>query len=223
MNKLIFLPVYIATIIIGLSSCSTNNSTSNQELSNPLTVKGMKLGLNYEKQVKIGEENGLCKSEFKNSKCHYNLTETIMAQPKLSYSLYNDEKVLDKVELTLYSPFNFPFVEDENGNVLAEYPSLTNEELEEVKSMYTSKYGSPKLEKWEHGGSASWEVNNEMVITLNYTTTQYAAGFMIHPQVRDAFVDNAFTTTVTYEYVDNIKSLLKEATTHDDEPLGDKI
>lgn len=38
-----------------------------------------------------------------------------------------------------------------------------------------------------------------MVITLNYTTSQYSTGFMIHPQVRDAFVDNAFTITVTYK------------------------
>jgi hypothetical protein len=89
--------------------------------------------------------------------------------------------------------------------------------------MYISKYGSAKVEKWEYGGSAIWEVNNEMVITLNYTTTQYAAGFMIHPQVRDAFVENAYTTTVTYEYIDNLKSLLKEDPNQNGKPLGDKI
>jgi hypothetical protein len=86
--------------------------------------------------------------------------------------------------------------------------------------MYISKYGSAKVEKWEYGGSAIWEVNNEMVITLNYTTTQYAAGFMIHPQVRDAFVENAYTTTVTYEYIDNLKSLLKEDPNQNGKPLA---
>lgn len=216
---------FYLSLLFLVSSCNgipaSNEET--QQLSNPTTIKGMKLGLEYNNQIEIGEQNGLCKSEFKNSKCHYNLTETIMAQPKLSYSLYNDERVLDKVELTLYSPYNFPLVSDENGNTIAEYPSLTNAEIQEVITMFKTKYGNPEEETWEYGGYAEWIVNDEMQITLTYTTTEYTYGFQIHPQVKDAFTEDAFSTKVVYEFTEKNKELLKEDPNIDGKPIGDNI
>jgi hypothetical protein len=211
--------------VVFQTSCSGNNSNSetDQELPNPLTIKGMKLGLDYNSQIKVGEQNGLCKSEYVNGRCHYNLTENIMSEPKLTYSLYNNKKVLDVVEITLFSPYNFPFVNDENGNVVAEYPSLTKAEVQEVKTMYTLKYGKPEEDTWEYGGSAEWTVSNEMNITLTYTTTEYTWGFQIHPQIREAFISDAFSTKVVYQYTENYKELLKEDPNIDGKPIGDNI
>jgi hypothetical protein len=206
-------------------SCSgeNSNSESDQELPNPLTIKGMKLGLDFKSQIKVGEQNGLCKSEFENGRCHYELSETIMAEPKLTYSLFNENKVLDFVEITLFSPFNFPTVSDENGNVVAEYPSLTKAEIQEVIDMYNKKYGKPNEETWEYGGSEEWIVNDEMQITLTYTTTEYAFGFQIHPQIKEAFITDAFSTKVVYEYTEKYKELLKEDPNINGEPIGDNI
>ena len=210
-------------------SCSgeNSNSESDQELPNPLTIKGMKLGLDYKSQIKVGEQNGLCKSEFENGRCHYELSETIMAEPKLTYSLLNDKKVLDVVEITLFSPYNFPTVTDENGDVVAEYPSLKKDEIQQVIYMYTMKYGKPNQETWkiggEDGGSAEWIINDEMQITLSYYTIEYAYGFQIHPQIKWAFIDDAFSTKVVYEYTEKYKKLLKEDPNINGEPIGDNI
>jgi hypothetical protein len=145
-----------------------------------------------------------------------------MAEPLLKYSLFNDEKVLASVEITMFSPFSFPTFVDENGNE-TEYPSLTLAEIQEVKSMYTVKYGKPNEDKWEYGGSAKWTINGEMQVTLTYTTTEYAYGFQIHPQIKWAFIDDAFRTKVIYEFSENYKKLLKEDPNINGEPIGDKI
>lgn len=216
---------FYLSLLFLVSSCNgilTSNEET-QQLSNPTTIKGMKLGLDYKSQIKVGEQNGLCKSEFVNDRCHYELTETIIAEPKLTYSLFNDIKVLDVVEITLFSPYNFPTVTDENGNDIAEYPSLKKAEIQEVIYMYTMKYGKPIKDTWEYGGSAEWIVNDEMQITLTYTTTEYAYGFQIHPQIKWAFIDDAFSTKVVYEFTEKNKELLKEDPNIDGKPIGDNI
>ena len=200
-------------------------SCSNQELTHPLTVKGMKLGLDYNSQIDLGSKNGACENDLPNAyntKCQYKILDNIYAHPELYYSLYNDKKVLGEVKLILNSPFNFPFVQDENNNIIAEYPSLTKSEIYEVIQLYKKKYGPGKNTLWEYGGVQEWDFE-DMHIELDYTKTTYAYGYQFHPQIRSAFQGDAYSVVVTYSYSDEMKKLLKNEKSFNGEPIGDKI
>ncbi len=207
-----------------LESCDQlqPNNDEASELSHPLTIKGMQLGLDYQEQIKVGERNGLCSSDFNYGKCNYKLTESVYVMPHLYYNLFQDEKVLGQVKLVLFSPYNFPVVKDQNRNVIADYPSLTKAEVNYVILMYLNKYGVSENEEWKDGGVAEWTVG-DMHIKLEYYTTLYANGYQINPQIKWAFEKDAYSTTVTYEYRDNVKHLLKDEATHESEPIGDNI
>ncbi|MCF8202925.1 MAG: hypothetical protein K9J18_07585 [Crocinitomicaceae bacterium] len=198
-------------------------SCTNQELTNPLTVKGMKLGLDYNSQIDLGSQNGACENDLPNSnKCQYKILDNIYASPELYYSLYKDKKVLAEVKLILNSPFNFPVVQDANKNIIAEYPSLMKSEIYEVIQLYKKKYGPGKKTLWEYGGVQEWDFE-DMHIELDYTKTTYAYGYQFHPQIRWAFQGDAYNVAVTYSYSEEMKKLLKNEKSHNGEPIGDKI
>ena len=207
----------IFLVLITITSCT------NQELTHPLTVKGMKLGLDYNSQIDLGSKNGACKNDLPNSnKCQYKILDNIYASPELYYSLYNEEKVLSEVKLILNSPFNFPAVQDANRNIIAEYPSLLKSEIYEVIQLYKKKYGQGKNTIWEYGGMQEWELE-DMHIELEYTKTTYAYGYQFHPQIRWAFQGDAYSVAVRYSYSEEMKKLLKNEKSHNGEPIGDKI
>lgn len=214
---------FLISLLVSCDQLQSNNDEAS-ELSHPLTIKGMQLGLDFDTQLKLGEKNGICKNDLPEEKvCQYKITESVYARPELHYSLYNGNRVLSGIKLILNSPFNFPVVINGIDNVKdAEYPSLKKIEITEIIELYNNKYGIGEQEEWENGGTVEWNVG-DMHITLEYVTTMYANAYQIHPQIKWAFLDDAYSTTVSYEYSDNMKHLLKDEATHESEPIGDNI
>jgi hypothetical protein len=217
MNKIFFKSIVAYILICALFSCE------NKELSHPETIKGMQLGLDYDSQCELGEQNGICENDLpEKSICQYSILGDIYARPSMYYSLFNGEQVLAEVKLTLNSPTNFPSVEDEEGNIIAEYPSLTKSEVNDVIEIYTKKYGKGEVSEWEYGATYDWIIG-DLFIRLQYSETTYAYGYQLHPQIKDFFQDNAYYVEIKYSYDDSMKKLLKNEKTYNDDPIGDKI
>ena len=209
----VYLNLILFTLLI--TSCQ-------EQLTFPSTIKGMQLGMDYDEQIKIAESNGICNNDLPNKRCQYKITETVYARPKLYYSLYNEKKVLGQVDLILDSPYNFPKVEDEYQNIIAEYPSITKSEVDEIIQMFNVKYGKGEVYEDEDGGTIDWKID-DLFIRLQYYTTMYGYAYQIHPQIRYAFEKDAFVTTITYQYTDEKKKLLKNDKSFNGEAIGDKI
>jgi hypothetical protein len=193
-----------------------------QELTHPLTVKGMQLGKDYDEQISIAEKNGICTNDLKDRRCQYKITETVYARPKIMYSLYEGKKVLGQVDLMLNSPYSFPTVTDQEGNLIAEYPSIRKSEVEEVITMYKIKYGKGDQNVDENSGVIIWTLD-DLIIRLEYYTTNYGYAYQIHPQIRWAFEKDAFITKITYQYAEEKRNLLKHEKTHNGEVIGNNI
>jgi hypothetical protein len=213
--KINFLLFSIISLVI---SCK-----SQDDLSNPLTVKGMKLGLNYDQQLEIGKQNGICKDNLSTNKCWYDVTESVYAEAVTESSYYNNEKVLSSVRLFLYSPLNFPMARHVNGYNVP-YPSIKKTELDEIVSIYKSKYGKAKKSNSDDdSGFWQWEVD-DLLIELNYVKTSYSyIGPQIPSQIFWAFEDDAFLTTVQYDYKFEKRSLLKETNSQGKAENNDRI
>ena len=104
MNKLI---LFITTMLI-LQSCD--------DLPNPETIKGMKLGLDYDEQIKIAESNEMCqdikpeniryeynhKKISSTDKCIYRIEDEFYAIARsLQFNVYNSKKILSSVEIMI--------------------------------------------------------------------------------------------------------------------------
>jgi len=213
-------------ILIILNSCGLGSDTNNldKELPNPETIKGMKLGLDFDSQIEVGNQNGICKNDLPNDHiCQYKISETVYARSGLYYSLFNGQKVLAEIKLILNSPFNFPKVINGMANGEdAEYPSLKKAEVDDIISMYKSKYGKGEKYEWEYGGTYDW-TQGDLYIRLEYSTTLYSYGYQIHPEIKEFFQNDAYTVEIVYCYVDEIKKMLKNEKSHNGEPIGDKI
>lgn len=213
----------VLIVLILIFTFNIISSCNNKELSNPETVKGMKLGLDLDLMSKIGEENGMCENDLPKSRvCQYKLIDDVYARPGLYYSLFNNKKVLGKVILILDSPTYFPKIESIGGDeVIAEYPSITKSQLDEIILMYKTKYGKGITDIRGEGGWIDW-ISGDLFIRLSFykATHQYIP---IHPQIKMFFQTDAYATEIKYEYMENMKSLLKNEITHNGEPIGDKI
>ena len=192
------------------------------QLTFPSTIKGMQLGMDYEDQIRIAENNGICNSDLPDKRCQYKITETVYARPKFYYSSFNDKKILGEVTLTLNSPFTFPTVTEEYNNIIAEYPSITKSEVDDIIAMYNLKYGSGEIYNDDDGGTIDWTIG-DLFIRLNYYTTLYSYGHQIHPQIKWAFEKDAYLTTITYRYSEEKRKLLKNDKSFNGEAIGDKI
>jgi hypothetical protein len=215
---------FYKSILIYLALTLILNSCNSPELSNPKTIYGMKLGLDFESQTKIAEKNGICKNDLPDNQiCQYKLTETVYARPELLYSLFNEKKVLSEIKLILNSPFEFLVVKNgfEDGSD-AEYPSLRMKEINEIISMFKIKYGNTEVTKTGDFGTCVW-TQGDLNIKLEYQPTLYAYGYNIHPQIKDSFREDAYYVQITYCYVDEMEKLLKNEKSHNGEPIGDKI
>ena len=209
----VYLFFFVPTLF--LSSCQ-------EQLTYPSTIKGMQLGMDYDEQIKVAENNGICNNDLPDKRCQYKITETVYARPKLYYSLLDDKKVLGQVDLILNSPYNFPTAEDEYQNIIAEYPSITKSEVDDIIKMYNIKYGQGEVYKDEDGGTIDWAIG-DLFIRLQYYTTLYSYGYQINPQIRWAFEKDAYVTTITYQYSEEKKKLLKNDKSFQGEAIGDKI
>ena len=193
-----------------------------EQLTYPSTIKGLQLGMDYDEQIRVAENNGICNNDLPDKRCQYKITETVYARPKFYYSLFNDKKVLGQVDLILNSPFNFPTVEDEYQNIIAEYPSITKSEVDDIITMYNLKYGKGEIYKDDDGGTIDWTIG-DLFIRLQYYTTMYSYAYQIHPQIKKAFENDAYVTTITYQYSEEKKKLLKNDKSFNGEAIGDKI
>jgi hypothetical protein len=199
-----------------------------EELSHPLIIKGVRLGLNYEEQIAIADKNNSCENKVstENQKCCYMLNEYIIVSPQFLYSFYEDKKVLGQVKLSLKSLAQFPTLTDENGNVIKEcdYQCLRMDELEDVISMYNKKYGKGTRDYFlnkKDGGKVIWQID-DLYIQLDFVDALYSYG-SIDPQVLSFYQENAYHTTILYRYNDEKIKLLKNDITHKGEVIGDKI
>lgn len=189
-----------------------------KELSHPLTVKGAKLGLDYDKQLKDFNGNKPCENDVSDKNtCRYKITEMITAEPSLLYSLYNNKKVLGQVELRLNSPGNFITF---GGYDL---PCLKMYEIKELISMYRVKYGHEKTndiatEGWKK--QVVWEID-DLKISFNIIRADFQYG--LKEEVYKSYFIDGYATTISYEYVDEMKKLLKNEKTHNGDVIGDKI
>ncbi len=223
-NYLLLIP--LTFIFFSCNEGLNNPLKINEELSHPLIVKGMRLGLDYEEQISIAEKNNVCENNAskENQKCCYMLNEYITVTPtKFLYSLYEDKKVLGQVILSLNSPGNFPKLY-ENGKLVEEcdYQCLKMHEVEDVISMYNKKYGKGSKYKFEGvGGSVTWQ-KDDLFIKLEFYDANYSYG-TIHPQLSRFYEENAYHTTILYRYNDEKIKLLKNDITHNGEVIGNKI
>ena len=196
-----------------------------EELSHPLIIKGIRLGLDYEEQIAIAEKNNVCDQEVskQNQKCCYLLNEYITVSTKYLYSLYDEKKVLGQVILSLNSPGNFPKLY-ENGKLLEEYDyqCLRMDEVEDVISMYNTKYGKGLRDNFEGvGGCVIWK-KEDLFIKLDFYDALYSYGSIV-PQLLSFYKKDAYHTTILYRYNDEKIKLLKNDKTYKGEVIGDKI
>jgi hypothetical protein len=200
--------IYLATITILFVKCTN-------ELPNPLTVKGMKLGLDYEEQKKIGELNEMCENvspeNFRyiyagdkkaSNECVYKIKENIYAVPFLIPSVSNTKKILSSVKLLFYSSKYAPNVAWFDGRVYDNYGYMTLSDVYDLNDMFVEKYGETKrsmfvIKQDELGfetGTKTWFLD-DLIIKMEY---QEIPGFI-----------QKYLCQVTYEYNNEIKSSLK--------------
>ena len=176
------------------------------ELTHPETIKGTRLGLNYDDQKAIAQKNRICEENIhRSSFCEYKVFEEVYARPQLLYSYYKGEKVLGEVEIVFNAPSSFVFLSDIDGNVI-DYPSLQKWHIIKLKALYSEKYG-PVLEQEEFSSSgyAIWQTE-DMVIRMDYQESLIA--YNIDYQVRYSYESDAYRTTITYKYNDEYNKLI---------------
>ena len=189
-----------------------------KELSHPLTVKGAKLGLDFDEQVAAVNNNKPCEKDVSDENiCRYKISEGITANPIFSYSLYNNKKVLGVVKLKLNSPGNFI----QFGGY--DLPCLKMYEIKELISMYRVKYGHEKTNDIATEGltmQVVWEID-DLKISFNMIRADFQYG--LKKEVYKSYFIDGYATTISYEYVDEMKKLLKNEKTYNGDVIGDKI
>jgi hypothetical protein len=177
MKNTLFLLLVISKLFF---SCESNN-----EITHPLTVKGMRLGLKLDDQTNIAIKKGICDNkigtfdlirfDFDNStngiipiqqnenNCQYWLNDDIIIKPKSFYGFLNGEKILSSVTLLFHSPTKYRFVSTiwaDEGELENGRPSVSWAQALEICSMYEKKYGKGK------GGNTKKWIKGDLCITL---------------------------------------------------------
>jgi hypothetical protein len=170
---------FIKLFFLGTLLLSCDNKKA---LTYPLTVKGMRLGLDGDEQVKIATKNNICENDFgtfdyilytyKNNEvipqeyednCQYRLNDHIFVKPISNYGYLDNKKVLSTVTLLFHSPKNYRFVTsifNDDGKLEFGRPSISWDEALEIISIYEKKYG-----KGSGGNTKQWIVG-DLCITL---------------------------------------------------------
>lgn len=198
---------FILLIVLGnlLLSCD-----SQKELTHPLTVKGMRLGLDADEQLKIANQNNICEDgfgtfdyilyDYKNhglialeeneNNCQYRLNENISVKPISNYGYLDNKKVLSTVTLLFHSPSMYQFVTPilyDEGEKEFGRPSISWDQALKIISLYEKKYG-----KGLGGNTKQW-IDGDLCITL--TISEYI----------DLKEKGVCLCVVTYEYIKEVR------------------
>lgn len=177
-------------LLIFLFSCNGLTETE--------TVLGMKLGGEYDEQIEIGLENGLCQ----NNPCNYQIINespngSINAYPKLYYNYYKDTKILSRVELRFSDPYNVPTV----NNVVVH--ALTYSQTMKIESLYNEKYGDGDANCTYDFGEIVWN-KDDIIITLSYSNK--TIDYSLLPVNAKVYFKDKYSVYVVYEFNDKTRS-----------------
>lgn len=187
----------------------------NNDLPNPITIKGMKLGLSFDEQVEIGKQNGLCQDlnpdeiryyyNDKNTpltdKCIYKINDAFYAIPiNLKSTSYNGNKILSSVEILFYSTQIPSDISNFFGDRFKKIGLVKFKQVYQIKKMFDQKYGKNQSifnSDTENGleyGICKWNVD-DLTVKLEFVQKAGFIGF--------------YLCWATYEYNEKIKEELE--------------
>ncbi len=199
--------IYLITFCLCFFSCN--------DIPNPETIKGMKLGLTFDDQVEIGKQNGLCedinpenvryyyndKGIALKNKCIYKINDHYYAIPiNLNSTNYKGKKILTSVEILFYSTQIPPVISNFFGDSYYKLGLVKFNQVYKIKKIFDQKYGENQtifISNSNNGmeyGICRWE-GDDLNIKLEYLQK---AGFIGY-----------YLCWATYEYNEKIKGELK--------------
>ena len=200
--------IFLIPFFLIVSSC-------NNDLSNPSTIKGMKLGLSFDEQVEIGKQNGLCqdlnpdeiryyyndKDTPLTDKCIYKINDVFYAIPiNLKSTSYKGKKILSSVEILFYSTQIPSDISNFFGDRFKKIGLVKFKQVYQIKKLFDQKYGKNQsifnsdAENGLEYGICKWDVD-DLTIKLEFVQK---AGFIGY-----------YLCWATYEYNEKIKEELE--------------